>query len=143
MANISGLWSTKAVNRRPSNRNLKCQEARKSPMSSLSKVLYFLSLSRSFLLKKANGCQALPTHCSHTAPTASSEASVVRATGAMGDGCASGAALARAAFARAVLAASKALVLSGDQSTSSVGLLPCKASYKGRIRWTVRGRKQL
>jgi len=69
MSNVSDLWSTKAVNRRPSNRNLKWRVARKSPRSSWSNVLYFLSLSRNCLLKKGSGCQAPPTHCSHTAPT--------------------------------------------------------------------------
>ena len=38
--------------------------------SSLSKALYFLSLSRSFLLKKACGCQAPPTTVHDTAPMA-------------------------------------------------------------------------
>lgn len=45
-----------------------------------------LSLSQSLLLKKASDCQAPSARCSHTALTAKSEASVVRATRVAADG---------------------------------------------------------
>uniref|UniRef100_A0AAV2LMR8 UDENN domain-containing protein n=1 Tax=Knipowitschia caucasica TaxID=637954 RepID=A0AAV2LMR8_KNICA len=65
-----------AANSRPSSRNLKWRVARKRAKSSLSNALYLLSDSRNLLLKKASGRQAPSDHCSTTAPTAQSDASV-------------------------------------------------------------------
>ena len=81
-------------------------------------MLYLRSLGDSWRLKNASGCQASPTHCSYTAPTAKSDASVVRAVGAEGEGWAN-----MAAGARAALVSWKALTRSAVQSLQSLALL--------------------
>lgn len=86
MADVSGLWSVYRVNVRPSRKCLKCLMALKAAKSSLSKALYFFSVSESFLEKNASGSQSLPMRCSSCAPTALLDASTVKLVGAPGFG---------------------------------------------------------
>ena len=73
-------------NDRPSRICRKCLMERYTASSSLSNVLYRVSAGFIFLEKKEMGCQAPLMCCWRTAPTAVSEASVIRQVGASGLG---------------------------------------------------------
>ena len=79
--------------------------------SSQSKVAYFRSGFLSCQLKNANGLHRALIFCSRTAPTAVSDASLVRAVGAFRTGWCS-----ITAEAKASLVFSKAVVITSDQT---------------------------